>query len=481
MRTRTVAALAATGALVLGVGALDAADVLPWPDVLTTDEPWAQPAPFPTVTLEPAPSAPPVLPDLDAGAPVPDRDRLAALTAGLLADPRLGQDPGVVVLDALSGEVLLDADGSRPRTPASTVKLLTCSAALAALGEDARLRTRTAWGPVEDEQVPTVYLVGAGDVLLAAGAGEDGSVVGRAGLGDLATATAAALAAEGVARVRLALDDSLFTGPATAPGWGPIDLLGGFVAPVSPLAVDRGKVGGGGGPRAADPAMSAARAFAGALSAAGVAVEGEVTRGAAPGDAEDLAGVESATVGELVTHTLRESDNDVAEALARLVAVAAGRPADFDHATAAVLTTLEGLGLDVGGVRMVDGSGLSEDSAVPPLVLARLVAAVADPARPGLVTVATGMPVAGLLGTLEDRFALDDAAAGVLRAKTGTLLTVLGLAGTVLDADGRLLAFAVAADDLPRGGVAEARAAVDAWLSELAACGCAAADAATPG
>lgn len=481
MRRRTVAALVASATIVVGIGVADALDAVPFPALLTLEPAWEQPAPLPTPTLDPVPTVPPVLPALAGGTDLPDAGRLAELTGPLVADPATGSSVGVVVLDATTGEALLEVDASAPRVPASTLKLLTAAAALDALDETARLRTRVLAGPdvatdaaASGTAAGTIYLVGGGDVLLAAGAGDDDAVVGRAGLADLAAATAAALTDRGVDRVRLVLDDGLFTGPATAPGWGPVDLGGGFVMPVAALAVDRGMVPGR-VVRDTDAARTAAGTFAAALGQAGLAVEGDLTRGAAPEGARELAGVESATVGELVALALRESDNDVAEVLARLVAVEAGGPGDFETAAAAVLERLTATGLDVSNATIVDGSGLSEGNRVPTRLLADVVVAVADPARPHLVRVATGMPVAGLEGTLADRFvAPEDPAAGTTRAKTGTLLTVVGLAGTVLDADGRLLAFAVVADGIAVGGAGAARDAIDAWVSDLATCGCAA-------
>lgn len=471
---KVVAAVAAAAVLLVGYAAADAADVLP--GVLTTAPPWEEPAPFPTVTLEPAPGPAAVLPALDDAAPTPAASGLAAVTAPLLADRRLGGGAGVAVVDVLTGEVLLDDGGGEARIPASTVKLLTTTAALAALGEDTRLRTRTLLEAGDagagGSGTATVVLEGGGDVVLASGAGDPGAVVGHAGLGDLAADTAAALADREITSVRLVLDDTLVSGPAVAPDWGPIDLGGGFVMPVAALAVDHGIVPGQ-ARRAADPGLAAARQLASALGAAGVAVEGDVGRAPAGEGAQELAAVESATVGELVAHALQDSDNDVAEILLRLVAVADGRPGDFENGAAATLAQLAALGVDVTGVTMVDGSGLSEGNRVPPLTLARLVALAAEPASPAAVTVAAGMPVAGLQGTLADRFDAQDPAAGVLRAKTGTLLTVVALAGTVLDADGRLLALAVVADELGVGGVGAARSAVDDWTARLAACGCA--------
>jgi D-alanyl-D-alanine carboxypeptidase/D-alanyl-D-alanine-endopeptidase (penicillin-binding protein 4) len=73
---------------------------------------------------------------------------------------------------------------------------------------------------------------------------------------------------------------------------------------------------------------------------------------------------------------------------------------------------------------------------------------------------------------LTDRFALtaQRSARGVVRAKTGTLRGVSSLAGTAVDADGRLLVFAVLADRVPDAQAA--RQALDDVASTLAGCGC---------
>ena len=55
---------------------------------------------------------------------------------------------------------------------------------------------------------------------------------------------------------------------------------------------------------------------------------------------------------------LRESNNVIAENLARQVALREGRPASFGGAAAAVTAVLRRLGVP-GGIRLVDGSGLS--------------------------------------------------------------------------------------------------------------------------
>jgi D-alanyl-D-alanine carboxypeptidase/D-alanyl-D-alanine-endopeptidase (penicillin-binding protein 4) len=82
--------------------------------------------------------------------------------------------------------------------------------------------------------------------------------------------------------------------------------------------------------------------------------------------------------------------------------------------------------------------------------------------------------VAGFSGTLDDRFDTAPArrGAGVVRAKTGSLSGVSTLAGITVDADGRLLAFALLADAVPPGGTGPAEAALDRVAARLAGCGC---------
>lgn len=412
-------------------------------------------------------SAHSVLPDLTDTAPMPTSAGLRRTLAPLLRADGLGTDVSLDVLDATTGTPLMSMAAQRPLTPASTVKLLTGAAALAALGPQTTLATQVVQGTTDDE----VVLVGSGDVLLDSGHGDPSAVVGRAGLADLAVRTATALQAQGRTTVVLRLDDTLFTGSAVSSAWSSGDVSAGFVAPVMPVGVNAGQVSGRTA-RRSDPALSAATTFAGLLDAQGITVSGRVTRADAPESPTVLAEVRSAPVGDLVEHILTESDNTVAEVLARLVAVQDGRAGTFADAGAAVVERVGLLGVPVEGVRLVGGSGLARGSVVPARTLTRLLALAAGRERPELRWMLTGLPVAGASGTLADRFdgSGQSAALGIVRAKTGTLTGVNSLAGIVVDSDGRLLAFAVMADRT--GGSRAARAALDAFAAALAGCGC---------
>ncbi len=193
--------------------------------------------------------------------------------------------------------------------------------------------------------------------------------------------------------------------------------------------------------------------------------------GTAPPGASQLGQVSAPPVDRLVELMLSQSDNVLAETLARQVALAAGRPASFDGAAAAVRSTLEQAGFDVSGTVLVDGSGLSTRNRLSPALLSAILAAAAgEPATPGRALLA-GLAVAGYDGTLTERFG-DGPADGVVRAKTGTLDGVSALAGVLQTADGRLLVFALMADEVPVGGRYPAEAALDELATLVAGCGC---------
>lgn len=423
-----------------------------------------------------------LVPDGRTG-PLPTRGGLAAALSPLLASSALGRDVGAVVTDPVSGRVLFSSGGDSFLTPASTTKLATSVAALTVLGRGAGFTTRVVAGRVAGD----IVLVGGGDPTLAAGNPPASQYPRPATLAALAAATARALRSAHITSVRLGYDTSLYAGPGIAPGWDPDDVVTGNVTPVSALEVDQGRLTARGRPqdvddpanyrpRSQDSALEAAHAFAAFLGADGIGVKGAVRQAKAAQGATQLAEVRSPPLSEIVEWMLVESNNDIAEALARHVAIATGRPPTFSGGAAAVRAALRRLGI-TGGIHTVDGSGLSHQDAITPETLARLIALAASPAHPDLRPVITGLPVAGFSGTLsaaEDRFVtkLSAPAAGLVRAKTGTLRNVRALAGLVVDADGRLLAFAFMIDRVPAKTMTASAGVLDHLAAVLAACGC---------
>ncbi|MCZ2858306.1 D-alanyl-D-alanine carboxypeptidase/D-alanyl-D-alanine endopeptidase [Blastococcus sp. VKM Ac-2987] len=407
-------------------------------------------------------AADPVLAALSADAPVPDAGVLSATLGPLTTGPALGPGTTAQVVDVATGEVLFDQDAAAPLTPASTAKLLTAAAVLTTVDPAETLETRVVSGAAPGE----VVLVGGGDPTLSRTEPSQ-TYPGAATMADLATQVVGALPA-GTPVTRVVVDSSLFTGPLTASGWGAGDAPSSYAAPVTATAVDGARVGPGATARSGQPGIDAGAALADALGAPGAAV----VLGQAPAGATTLGTVQSAPVSRLVEQALSMSDNVLAEALARQVALARNQPASFEGAARAVVDALEEAGLDVSGVTLADGSGLSREDSVTAEVLTALMRGVADGSLDQASGLLAGLPVAGYDGTLADRGDDDPATApGTVRAKTGTLLGVHALAGTVVTAEGRLLAFAVVADEAT-GSEAAAEAALDAFAATLAACGC---------
>ena len=461
------------GALVMllgagGYAAADAYDAVP--GLITLAPVPAPPAPFPTAPgAALAPDLAAVLPALAPGAPVPAADQVAVLLSALVTDARLGPSVGALVVDQLTGDVLAAHDPDTARIPASTAKLATAVAALSTIGAEQTLATRVVRGAPGQ-----IVLVGGGDMMLSAGAGDPAKVNGRAGLADLARATARELALAGTTTVALSVDDTLFAGPALSPTWDPSHLVNGFTAPVTALAVDIAAVRRDVEypQRHPDPSLAAAREFAAALAVAGVTVTGEPSRSAAADDAPQLGSVQSATMGEIVEYFLATSDNVITEVVGRLVAIDAGLPGSFGGATQAVLSRANQLGVDTTGASLADTSGLGDGSKLSARTLLGLLRLITDPTHPELRQVGIGLPIAGLSGTLSDRY-LTSPARGLVRAKTGSLSGVTALAGTVVAADGRQLLFVVVADQTPAGGQFAPRVAIDRFVGQLASCGCA--------
>ena len=413
----------------------------------------------------------------------PTASGLAAMLGAALPPAATGAGVGVEVADARTGQVLYSANAGTPATPASTTKVVTAVAALAALGPDARFTTTV-------RQVgDTVVLVGGGDPTLAVNEYPSSAYPRPATLAQLAAGTARALKARGSHSVRLGYDTAMFSGPDMAQGWTDSDISTGNVTPIVALEADQGRLTQGGAleddddaanfrPRTTDPVGMTVAAFAALLVRDGITVTGTPEETGTPASAPVLASVSSPPLIAVAEQMLQESNNVIAENLARHVAIALGMPATFSGAAGADLAELRRAGVTT-PISLVDGSGLSPQDAIAPQTLIRVLSlAVSKPRLRGAVT---GLPVAGFSGTLSAGNSdfggiggiAGGTARGVVRAKTGNLATVASLAGLVYDRSGDLLLFAIMAPQVPGADqLQQAANALDAAAAGLATCGC---------
>jgi D-alanyl-D-alanine carboxypeptidase/D-alanyl-D-alanine-endopeptidase (penicillin-binding protein 4) len=417
-------------------------------------------------TLPADPAASPVLAGLNSAAPAPTPAGITKVIKPMMSQPGLGYHATASVVDVTTGQVLFADGPDTLNTPASTTKLFTGAAVLATRGPAYRLETRVVAGANPGE----VVIIGGGDPTLSVNG--NGSYADAARLDKLASQVKAALG--GQAPTKVVYDSSLFSGPTNYAGWLRQDLIDGYIANITPLMLDGARIDPKDvkdpSPRQDQPDRAAAQQFAKLLGLPSSAV----AKGAAPEGAQQLGIVSSPPVARLVEMMLTESDNVVAEMLARQVALAANKPADFTNSVAAIKAQISQYGLDAAQDKQVDGSGLADANQITTSLEASLLALSTKPDRPELSILLSGLPVAGYSGTLKDRYKDPDAgkaAAGLVRAKTGSLDHAAALTGLVVTKDGRLLVFALLADQLTNG-IEPAKAAQDRIAAALAACGC---------
>jgi D-alanyl-D-alanine carboxypeptidase/D-alanyl-D-alanine-endopeptidase (penicillin-binding protein 4) len=427
------------------------------------------------------PAAGPARPAVKAAVLSPRR--VPVLLAAAIADGRLhraldrvvrdpdlgdGRDNSCLVVQR-AGDTLYSTAPERAFTPASTLKLLTALAALRKLGADSRVETKVvaSAAPANGDIGGNLWLVGGGDPLLGTAdyaASFDDQPRLFSDLADLADRVVRA----GVRHVagRVIGDESRYDGQRYVPTWKPGYAVDGDVGPLSALAVDDGFTAWK--PRAvaaAAPATHAAAVFADLLKARGVTVDGEAGEGAAPRAARTVATLESLPLHQIVGEMLVHSDNESAELLTKELGFRFGGKGTTTAGVGVIRTTLQSAGVNVGAVHASDGSGLDPADTLTCDVLAHLLAG------PNLAALnGAGLAVAGRTGTLFDRFKANPAA-DRLRAKTGALEGVVGLAGLVdASVPGQpAITFAYLANRLPRPSEARGRRAQERLGAALAA------------
>lgn len=192
----------------------------------------------------------------------------------------------------------------------------------------------------------------------------------------------------------------------------------------------------------ADPARFTLTVFKEALGRQGVALRGQPRLGATPAGARTITSHQSPPLADIVHEMLKDSDNLIAETvLLHLGVKGKGGPGTWEKGLATLRGYLERAGWANDSYRLSDGSGLSRYNAVSPAQLTRLLGYLPTQ-RLAYPSFLIGLPVAGVDGTLARRL-IGPGTRGRLRAKTGTMSGVSGLAGYLETQDGETLVVAV--------------------------------------
>ncbi len=186
---------------------------------------------------------------------------------------------------------------------------------------------------------------------------------------------------------------------------------------------------------------------------------------ATPADAKPLLTYESLTLGEIIRLTNKFSSNLMARHLLLTVGKERfGEPATLEKGKDTIAEWGRERGLDLQGIDIDNGSGLSRSTHVTVLQLAKaLSAAYRSRFAPEFMA---SLPLAGLDGTLRSR--MKSSPAGSVRLKTGHLDGVSGVAGYVTTANGKtfVLASLVNSARADVGAAEPLHAALVAWILE---------------
>lgn len=353
-------------------------------------------------------------------------------------------------VDLVTGKTVYARHPSLPLIPASNEKLAVTYACLLALGPSFRFETDVLG---EGELDGSVW---RGDIILK-------------GRGDPTLSTldllqlASQLHAQGIRRIvgRIVGDESYFDAKRMGPGWKPWFFIN-ESAPLSALTVDRARYQGR---ITRDPALAAALSFRAALRRVGIRAPGRAITGVVAdveAEAVLLATIESVPLQQVLRFMDHESDNFTAELLLKQLGIGFADQGSSATGAAVIRQLLAEQGIPLAGVRIADGSGLSRfDRLTANALVAMLRASWLDEELREILL--SALPVAGRSGTLDTRMR-GTAAAGRVRAKTGTLNEASALSGYVR----RRYAFSIIQNGSPVSHF-WARTAQDRFAAVLAA------------
>lgn len=387
--------------------------------------------------------------------------------ASAASNSALGDFSGSVI-NTTTGEALFDRKGTDGVAPASVMKVLTASTALSVLGPDYQFETKVYSGAAAG----SIVLVGGGDATLSAlSSGQESVYKGAPKLDDLATQVKAKWNElnPGKPITSIILDANMWN-PSDNwdPSWPTSERTQGYQPLITALMVDgdRQDPKAQTSPRSTDPVGAAGDAF---ISALGLPASTPVSTGSAITSNAQLGSVKSQSIKTLIGQMLPNSDNTLAEMMARVSSKNGGRDGSSGSLTAIYSGAMSGYGFPTSTLTIKDGSGESNLDGVPPQLVAKLMVLINGGTK-NLDTIYNALPVAGKTGTLASRFSGANAVArGAVNAKTGSIATAYALAGIVHAKDGAVLSFAIFAEGKLNGS--SAMSAIDTVTTGFFNCG----------
>jgi serine-type D-Ala-D-Ala carboxypeptidase/endopeptidase (penicillin-binding protein 4) len=187
---------------------------------------------------------------------------------------------------------------------------------------------------------------------------------------------------------------------------------------------------------------------------------------------QEIAAIESPPLSELLVETNVNSNNLYAESLLRTLA--SKQPLEKNQTTTdaglqVLKTTLTELGIEPNSYILVDGSGLSRKNLISPEALVQVLQIMGKSSQAKVFR--TSLPVAGISGTLKNRF-LNTSAQGIVQAKTGTMMGVVSLSGYVNVTNYEPLVFSIMVNqsEQPASVVRQAMDEIVVLLTQLKRC-----------
>ena len=326
-------------------------------------------------------------------------------------------DPGVILIDKATGEVIYESGSTKARTPASVLKLT--SAAAIALTLDANTVFKTAIYKTEKRGVFVIW--GENDPWITSNA-KYRDANKRAYMPKLIKAA-------------FASDKKLKRITLIYKGVNNSDIY------------------------YAKKALKRRASVAYKPLSKNIEVESLVT--------EKLTEVESPPLSKMIRFALLYSDNVLSQRLAMLATGKNGYPLNKDGLNDMANEKLTSLGIDTKGMKLVDGSGLSGANRVSAVTVAQLLLKIRSESQ--LKVVYDSLPVGGESGTLIGRYhTTAPQAVGIVKAKTGSTRHTVSLAGYTSSGEKEYV-FVVIADGVGRTKRSQnaARSAIDRMLGTI--------------